>query len=406
MRKGLLLTLIVALTLLPAAAFAGDPDTPPGSPEAGSGMPSLQALYDYLTTGASPAGSGSFEEPSAAPAPTMKTLKEIYEDFKSLIARISVTPEQVLSGQTFFSTDGAWGPADGTMPDNGAVRITPGRRAKTIAAGYHNGSGKVVGDTDLSAANIKKGVTIFGVTGTAAGSTGNAADANVLKGRTYSNDGGSSTGTMPDNGAVSITPGMFAKPIPAGYHNGSGAVVGDINLNPINIRSGVTIFGVTGVYNACSGVLSSGGRWCKNNDGTVTDMTTGLIWLQNPSCLYICKSWFLGICTTMSHKFTWDEANEQAAALKNGRCGLTDESWQGLWRLPSEAELYGVTHGSECIREKRQAPFTGIEPNSYWTTTPRSSGYVIINLSIGSDSYWSDATGTFSAWPVRRGTTP
>jgi hypothetical protein len=34
----------------------------------------------------------------------------------------------------------------------------------------------------------------------------------------------------------------------------------------------------------CSGTLSSGGRWCDNGNGTVTDMTTGLIWLKNATC--------------------------------------------------------------------------------------------------------------------------
>jgi hypothetical protein len=157
MRRGILLTMIVALTLLPLAAFAGDPNTPPGPPEAGSSMPSLQELYDYLMTGTQPGDPGGFQEPSAEPASTMKTLKEIYETFKSLIAQCTVTPEKVLSGQKFFSTAGNWGPNEGTMPNNGAVTITPGTTNQQIAAGYHNGAGNVVGDADLVAANIKKG---------------------------------------------------------------------------------------------------------------------------------------------------------------------------------------------------------------------------------------------------------
>jgi len=45
------------------------------------------------------------------------------------------------------------------------VAITPGTSAQAISAGYHNGSGSVAGDANLVAANIKAGVTIFGVTG-------------------------------------------------------------------------------------------------------------------------------------------------------------------------------------------------------------------------------------------------
>ena len=31
----------------------------------------------------------------------------------------------------------------------------------------------------------------------------------------------------------------------------------------------------------CEGTLSVGGRWCDQGDGTVKDMTTGLVWLKN-----------------------------------------------------------------------------------------------------------------------------
>ncbi|MBW1813845.1 MAG: hypothetical protein JRJ39_09275 [Deltaproteobacteria bacterium] len=30
----------------------------------------------------------------------------------------------------------------------------------------------------------------------------------------------------------------------------------------------------------CKGTQSTGGRWCDNGDGTVTDMTTCLVWLK------------------------------------------------------------------------------------------------------------------------------
>lgn len=107
---------------------------------------------------------------------------------------------QVLNGQTYYNTD-AKTKRIGTMPNRGAVsRSLAINGSYTIPAGYHNGSGKVsqsiptqggstttpgtanktivaagryvsgnivvVGDPDLKAENIKKGVTIFGITGT------------------------------------------------------------------------------------------------------------------------------------------------------------------------------------------------------------------------------------------------
>lgn len=53
------------------------------------------------------------------------------------------------------------------MTDRGAVTITPTRYSRAIAKGYHNGSGYVVGDTNLRAANIRADVSIFGVQGSA-----------------------------------------------------------------------------------------------------------------------------------------------------------------------------------------------------------------------------------------------
>jgi hypothetical protein len=77
--------------------------------------------------------------------------------------------------------------------------------------------------------------------------TGNAAVGDVLAGKTFSNDGANGlTGTMPNQGARTITPGTANQSIAAGYHNGSGYVKGDANLIAGNIPKDKTIFGVTG----------------------------------------------------------------------------------------------------------------------------------------------------------------
>ena len=70
----------------------------------------------------------------------------------------------VLAGKTFINSTGAT--LTGTMPNRGAVNITPGTTNQAIQAGYHNGSGVVAGSANLIAENIKSGVNIFGVVGT------------------------------------------------------------------------------------------------------------------------------------------------------------------------------------------------------------------------------------------------
>lgn len=58
------------------------------------------------------------------------------------------------------------------LTTQGAQTITPGTSNKTIASGrYLTGTQTIKGDSNLAAGNIKKGVSIFGVTGTHEGGT-------------------------------------------------------------------------------------------------------------------------------------------------------------------------------------------------------------------------------------------
>jgi hypothetical protein len=62
-------------------------------------------------------------------------------------------------------------------------------------------------------------------------------------------------------------------------------------------------------------------------NGTVTDVASGLVWLKLTSCNF-----------DQSH----DNSMKTAAALKDGVCGLTDNSLPGDWRIPTKAELQAL----------------------------------------------------------------
>jgi hypothetical protein len=128
----------------------------------------------------------------------------------------TATAADILSGKT-AATD--TGDVTGSMPNNGALTITPSASAQSIPVGYHNGSGNVSGVV-VPAANVLTGTTIAGT-----------------------------AGTMANRGAMAITPGTTNQIIPAGYHNGSGIVSGDTNLIAANILSGKSIFNVAGTVN-------------------------------------------------------------------------------------------------------------------------------------------------------------
>ena len=72
----------------------------------------------------------------------------------------------VLEGKVFYSN----GTKTGSMPNNGELNYTPSNEEQTIPAGYTSG-GIVQGDSNLIAANIKSGVSVFGITGTYEGGT-------------------------------------------------------------------------------------------------------------------------------------------------------------------------------------------------------------------------------------------
>jgi hypothetical protein len=111
---------------------------------------------------------------------------------------------------------------------------------------------KKTNGNDVSAGNLKAGsIYTLRYNGTnfilqGEGGSGNAQPSDVLSGKTFTNDSGEQTGTMPNRGAITITPGTFDQFIPAGYHNGNGKVLGDPDLISSNIKQGVNIFGVVG----------------------------------------------------------------------------------------------------------------------------------------------------------------
>lgn len=140
------------------------------------------------------------------------------------------------------------------------------------------GNGEVL--MDLTADTIKedkllKGYTAHGadgepITGTctfdADTQDANAADAEILSGKTAYVKGAKKTGTMKNNGAVTGTistkAGQYT--VPQGFHDGSGKVgissTEQAKIVPENIRDGVNILGVTGTMSGSEGVKSQSKR--------------------------------------------------------------------------------------------------------------------------------------------------
>jgi len=96
-------------------AIAGSIE-PSGPPTGGSGMYTLQNLYDYLTSGTALTVQTSFQEPTSGPGSTMKTTKQIGDAIKTLLDQSDVVPDNVESSKRFFCTQaGSWGIQTGTL---------------------------------------------------------------------------------------------------------------------------------------------------------------------------------------------------------------------------------------------------------------------------------------------------
>lgn len=83
---------------------------------------------------------------------------------------IDLTSDTVVAGamrQNYNAHDKSGAQISGSIPDQDAQTITPGTADKTIPSGrYLAGVQTIKGDKNLTPANIKKGVSIFGVAGT------------------------------------------------------------------------------------------------------------------------------------------------------------------------------------------------------------------------------------------------
>lgn len=133
---------------------------------------------------------------------------------------------------------------------NQSVTITPSADKRYLKPGFYNGI-NIPGDSDLVAANIKKDIEIFGVTGTYEGtdtSDATATAADILTGKTAYVNGEKLTGTIPTYGANTYTPTTENQYLETGYYSGEQCIEGDANLLPGNIRKGVSIFDVVGTY--------------------------------------------------------------------------------------------------------------------------------------------------------------
>ena len=120
-------------------------------------------------------------------------LNDLYSKLDTIKNIGNATSDKILSGYTAYVKGNT---ITGSIPSKGATTYTPGTSNQTIASGqYLSGAQTIKGDANLVAANIAKGKSIFGVTGTYT-SDANAVAGNILSGKTAYVNGSKITGSM------------------------------------------------------------------------------------------------------------------------------------------------------------------------------------------------------------------
>ncbi len=149
---------------------------------------------------------------------------------------------------------------------------------------------------------------------------------------------------------------------------------GDSNVIPVGKTGQTTSFRTHDDGDLKKGIAWPTPRFTGNNNGTVTDNLTGLIWLKNANCAGVMEN--------------WNTAIDYAAALYDGctscfgtggDCGLSDGSSAGDWRLPNRNEvlsLINIRFYNPALSDAAGTrpwlegdPFTGVQSAKYWSSS-------------------------------------
>lgn len=120
-------------------------------------------------------------------------------------------------------------------------------------------------------------------------------------------------------------------------------------------------------------------RFIVHDDGTVTDTRLGLIWMR----CSVGQTWTGSGCAGQARQLNWDQAMKVPAGFSFA--GRSD------WRLPTQPELYSITHcstgrrsepnpeglGGGCVGDYQrptilESVFPDTPAASFWTSTPHA----------------------------------
>ena len=154
-------------------------------------------------------------------------------------------------------------------------------------------------------------------------------------------------------------------------------------------------------------------RFTDNENGTVTDNLTGLIWLRDANCMLTEYPDF-DTDYNIDGRVTWQHALDFVAGMNDGtyeECAAGREDW----RLPNVRELFSLVHhgfydpavpntdGDGLWIEGD--PFSGVQSAYYWSSTTNADSTPIAWLVFFFDGHvnYGYKGSYYFVWPVRGG---
>lgn len=165
-----------------------------------------------------------------------------------------------------------------------------------------------------------------------------------------------------------------------------------------------------------AGVEAPEPRFTDNEDGTVTDKLTGLMWLKDANCMETSYPDFDKDGTVFDGKVTWQHALDFVAGINDGTYGVCGAGYTA-WKIPNVNEFRSLalrdysnpalpnTAGTGQWSEGD--PFNNVQSHFYWSSASNAlSTYLawFVDMSSGFVFFvYKNSTGTFYVWPVRDG---
>ena len=146
-----------------------------------------------------------------------------------------------------------------------------------------------------------------------------------------------------------------------------------------------------GTKSADNSAAQAKSRFIDNGDGTVTDTSTSLMWLQDAACI-----------GTADWQSSFTKLKSYNSNQASSNCGAKHNPYSD-WNLPNRHELRSlIDHGTDLPALPASHPFSNVQPN-YWTSTTaafNSSHAYAIFMGTGELQVSNKETSQY-IWPVR-----